>query len=199
MQDEILKRITPPSKSALLLEDAKLDCRVDHDHEDTLIQSLIDAATGYLEAPSGLLGKAFITQEWEMVCREPDDDDRIYIPVTPIKSIDAITCFDSDNVQQSLTVEDFHLYGDENWAYITPKKGVEWPRLAGRLDAVTISFTAGFGANEEDVPERIRQLLRVLVVHWYTNRSAVNVGTISTEIPMAAQALIAVNRKGWVY
>lgn len=199
MQDEILKRITPPSKSAVALTDAKLDCRVDHNHEDALIQSKIDTAVDYLEAPSGLLGKAFITQEWEMLCREPDEDDRIYIPVTPIKSVDSITCFDSDNEQRTLDVEDFHLYGDENWAYITPKEGVDWPRLANRLDAITIGFTAGFGDNEEDVPERIRQLIRLIVVHWYTNRSAVTTGTIATQLPMAAQSLIAINRKGWTY
>jgi len=49
------------------------------------------------------------------------------------------------------------------------------------------------------VPESIRQCIRLLVTHWYTNRSAVNVGTTSTEIPMAAQSLISINRKGWVY
>lgn len=199
MQDEILKRTTAPSVPVVTLADAKLDLRVDHNHEDTLIQSLIDAATQYLEAPSGVLGKAFINQGWKMFTRGPDQDCRIYIPVTPVQSIDSISYFDSDNAEQVLAKSDFHLYGDENWAYITPKHNVNWPHLSDRLDAITITFTAGFGAAETDVPERIRQLIRVIVVHWFINRSAVNTGTIATEIPMAAQSLIAVNRKGWSY
>ncbi|AOY88648.1 hypothetical protein BKP64_10960 [Marinobacter salinus] len=199
MQDEILKRTVKPSAPVVSLADVKLDLRVDHTFEDTLIQSLIDAAVQYLEAPSGVLGKAFITQVWEMSTRGPDDDCRIYLPVTPVQAIDAISYFDSDNVEQSLTVTDFHLYGDENWAYITPKNDVEWPDLFDRLDAITVTFTAGFGAAESFVPETIRQVVRLLVTHWYINRSAVDTGTIATEIPMAAQSLIAVNRKGWNY
>ena len=199
MQDEILTRTVPPSKPVVTLSDVKLDLRVDHDFEDTLIQPLIQAATEYLEAPSGVLGKAFLTQTWKLSTRGPDSDCRIYIPVTPVQSIEAISYFDSDNVEQTLTISDFHLYGDENWAYLIPKDDLEWPELFDRLDALTITFKAGFGSSETDVPETIRQIVRLIVTHWYTNRSAVNLGAIATEIPMAAESLISLNRKGWVY
>lgn len=199
MQDEILTRTVKPSGSVVTLSDVKLDLRVDHDFEDTLIQSLIQAATEYLEAPSGVLGKAFLTQTWKLSARGPDSDCRIYIPVTPVQSIEAISYFNTDNVEQVLAITDFHLYGDENWAYLTPKDDIEWPDLFDRLDALTITFKAGFGDAETDVPETIRQIVRLLVTHWYTNRSAVNLGTIATEIPMAAESLISVNRKGWIY
>ncbi len=74
---------------------------------------------------------------------------------------------------------------------LLPRTTSRWPDLFDRLDALTITFKAGFGDAETDVPETIRQIVRLLVTHWYTNRSAVNLGTIATEIPMAAESLIS--------
>ena len=199
MRQQILKRTTPPTVKPVELADVKLDLRVDHAHEDSLIESLISAATDYLEADSGAINKAFITQSWTLSLRCPDRDYRIWLPVTPVQSITAIKYFDSNNTEQTLQVSDFYFHGDEDWAYIEPKPTTNWPGTFDRLDAISVEFVAGFGDAPDKVPESIRQLIRLLVTHWYTNRSAVNVGTISTEIPMAAQALISVNRKGWVY
>lgn len=199
MRQQILKRTTPPAVKPVALADAKLDLRVDHADEDTLIESLISAATDYLEADKGVINKAFITQSWTLSVPCPDRDYRIWLPVTPVQSITAIQYYDADNVQQTLTVSDFYFHGDEDWAYIEPKQGVNWPGVYDRLDAITVEFVAGFGDAETDVPESIRQCIRLLVTHWYSNRSAVEIGAIATEIPMAAESLISVNRKGWIY
>jgi uncharacterized phiE125 gp8 family phage protein len=199
MRQHILKRVSAPAKKPVTLTDAKLDCRVDHEFEDTLIESLIAAATDYLDVPNGVIGKALITQTWSLSLPLPDRLYRIHLPVTPVQSIQSITYYDAENQTQSLAVEDFYFHGDEDWAYIEPKDHVNWPGVYDRLDAITVTFVAGFGPEPEDVPETIRQAIRLLVVHWFTNRSAVNLGTIATEIPMAAQSLIAINRKGWTY
>jgi len=199
MKQQILKRTTPPIVNPVSLADAKLDLRVDHADEDTLIESLISAATDYLEANRGAINKAFLTQTWTLSLKYPDRDYRIWLPVTPVQSITSITYYDASNLEQVLAVSDFYLHCEEDWAYIEPKPSVNWPGTYDRLDAINVEFVAGFGDAGIDVPESIRQCIRLLVTHWYTNRSAVNVGTTSTEIPMAAQSLISINRKGWVY
>lgn len=198
MRQQILKRTTPPSVKPVTLTDAKLDLRVDHADEDALIESLISAATDYLEADKGAINKAFITQSWTLSVKCPDRDYRIWLPVTPVQSITSIKYFDADNVEQTLTVSDFYFHGDEDWAYIEPKQGVNWPSVYDRLDAIAVEFAAGFGDAETDVPETIRQCIRLLVAHWYTHRSAASEASVE-ELPLAVQSLISVNRKGWIY
>lgn len=199
MRQQILKRISPPAAKPVSLVDAKLDLRVDHSDEDTLIESLISAATDYLEADKGRINKAFITQSWTLSVRCPDRDYRIWLPVTPIQSIASIKYFDSDNNEQTLTVSDFYFHGDEDWAYIEPKPGTNWPGTYDRLDAITVEFVAGFGDSETDVPESIRQCIRLLVGHWFENREASVVGTITSDLPFAVNMLVDINRKGWVF
>ena len=36
-----------------------------------------------------------------------------------------------------------------------------------------IDFTAGYGSSGVDVPQPLRQAIRLLVTHWYEHRSAV--------------------------
>lgn len=199
MRQQILKRTVAPTVMPVALADAKLDLRVDQADEDTLIDSLIAAATDYLEAPNGAINKAFTTQTWTLSVKCPDRHYRIWLPVTPVQSISSITYYDADNVQQTLTVSDFYFHGEEDWAYIEPKQGVTWPATYDRLDAITVEFVAGFGATADDVPQTIRQCVRLLVGHWYTHRTAVVSGVSVDELPMAAQSLISMNRKGWVY
>lgn len=198
MRNQILKRTSAPSVKPVTLADAKLDLRVDHADEDTLIESLIAAATDYLEADSGAINKAFITQSWTLSLKCPDRDFRVWLPVTPVQSITSIKYYDADNTEQSLTVSDFYFHGDEDWAYIKPKQGVNWPSVYDRLDAITVEFLAGFGNSVDDIPETIRQCIRLLVCHWYVHRSAASEASVE-ELPLAVQALISVNRKGWVY
>lgn len=199
MHEHILKRTVKPAISPVTLAESKADLRVQHAAEDALIESLIAAATDAMDVPNGAVNKALITQTWTLSVRHPDRLWRVYLPITPVQSITSITYYDTDNVQQSLVVDDFHLYGDEDWAYIVPKENKEWPSVYKRLDAITVTFVAGFGSATNDVPESIRQAIRLTVAHWYEHRTAVVTGTITAEVPLSVQMLIGMNRKGWVY
>lgn len=198
-QRSILKRTVKPASYPVSLDDAKEDLRVQHTAEDALIDGLIAAATDYMDAPNGAIGKALMTQTWTLSVPHTDRWLRIYLPITPVQSIESITYFDADNVEQSLTVSGFHLYADdEDFAWIEPKSGVDWPQTFSRMDAITVTFIAGFGPSLFDVPDTIRHAIRLMVVHWYENRSAVVLGTTVEDLPMAVQSLINMNRKGWV-
>lgn len=196
--DQIIKRTVKPAVLPVRLDESKMDLRVDGSIEDAQIESLIMAATSYMEAPNGVINKAFITQTWTLSTHCADRYGRIYLPVTPVQSIESITYYDGQNQQQTLPVSDFHLYGEEDWAYIIPKENKSWPPTYIRLDAITITFKAGFGDDESAVPDSIRQAIRMLVVHWFENRGTVIVGESISALPMALQSLISINRKGWI-
>jgi uncharacterized phiE125 gp8 family phage protein len=193
----ILKRTVAPAAYPVTVAESKADLRVQHTAEDTLIDSLIAAATDYADVPNGVVGKALITQTWTLSVRSFEPNLKLHIPITPVQSISSITYYDADNVQQSLTVFDFYLYGDEDTAWIEPKPNVTLPTVYPREDAITVTFVAGFGATSASVPNSIRQAIRLLVAHWYENRTAATDRPMY-EIPMAAETLFNINRKGWV-
>ena len=198
MARQILKRTQGPDSLPVTISDIKADLRVQDTAEDDLLNSLIAAATDFLDVPNGAIGKALVKQAWTLSVRRAGCYGRIDLPVTPVLEISGIDYYDTDNGSQTLDAADFYLVGAEDWAYIEPRPGVVWPGVYDRADAINVTFNAGFGENYADVPETIRQAIRMLVAHWYENRTAVVVGVSTAELPMAVQALINMNRKGWV-
>ena len=61
----------------------------------------------------------------------------------------------------------------------------------GRLAAgIEIDVVSGYGDDAADVPQPLRQAIRLLVAHWYENRGLAAVGAV-TVLPSTVAALIA--------
>jgi uncharacterized phiE125 gp8 family phage protein len=61
----------------------------------------------------------------------------------------------------------------------------------GRIAAgIELDVVAGYGDAASDVPEPLRQAVRLLVAHWYETRGLAAVGTV-TVLPTTVAALIA--------
>src|SRR6185369_13713560 len=79
---------------------------------------------------------------------------------------------------------------------IVPSPGYTWKQTQLQaLNAVSITFKAGYGIIDPDepsqfdvLPERARQLILFLVQHWYEQRAAVS-ETQTYEVPLTAQLL----------
>lgn len=190
--DYLLNQTAAPSETPVTLDEVKADLKIEQTAEDTMLTDLILAATEYA---ASVVGKSFVTQTWALSIRCATN--RIHLPVFPAISIESITYFDGDNTSQTLDKNDFYLYSGEDWAYIEPKAGTEWPALFDRLDALTIEFVAGFGAAEK-VPGTIKRAIRLTVAHWYRNRSPTVAGTIVSKVPMSVDTLLSIHRVGWV-
>ena len=63
-------RVTPPTQPIVELNDAKAHLRVDHDHEDALIQTYLDAATAWVDGFDGVLGRCVMPQTWRASAAE---------------------------------------------------------------------------------------------------------------------------------
>lgn len=168
----LLTLFTPPAINAVALADAKLHVRVDHDEEDLLIQSYIDTATQRLDGRDGALGCCLITQVWKLTL------DRftpmIPIPLPPCQSIDAISYVDPQGATQALPPADWQAaaLGTIGGAYVQPAPGKPWPATATMPEAVTITFTAGFGDHPVNVPDAIRANILANVARLYEYRDA---------------------------
>ena len=78
------------------------------------------------------------------------------MPLAPVTAIDSVSYFDAGNVQQTLDTGAYDLFADARGAYVTRRSGQSWPATFRRTDAVSVTFTAGYGA-AADVPEPIRK------------------------------------------
>jgi uncharacterized phiE125 gp8 family phage protein len=194
----LLNRTVNAAAYPVTADEIKADLRIQHTNDDTRIAGLIAAATDFMDVPSGAIGKALIHQTWALSVESYDPDNGIVIPVTPVSSITSIQYFDTENVSRTLTVSDFHLYGNQDRAWIKAKSGVVVPAVFNRLDAITVTFVAGFSDSSVGVPSSIRQAISILIAHWYENPTGFATGTTVTELPFAVQSLINLNRKGWV-
>jgi len=182
--------------AAITLADAKAACRVLHDDEDVYLQLLIDAASSMVDGPFGYLGQAVTTQSWKI--RFPGSTVRgqgiLSLPFGPVASITTIKTFDGTTLSADLKA-DFELQGGRFTPAIAPKAGTQWPDLADRWDALQIEFVAGDLVAA--VPARIKQALLMIVAHWFMNREATLIGSISKEIEIGVLGLLQNDRRTW--
>lgn len=177
-------RTVAPATMPVSLAEAKAHLRVDHDDQDDLITAQIKAATAYLDGYSGILGRALITQTWRQDFAAFAD--RLPLPVSPVIAIASIIYFDVGNMQQILDAGVYDLIAEARGAYVALQPQQSWPVTFNRADAVSITFTAGFGA-AADVPEPIRQAILLIVQRLFDGADT----EIDIAVDRVVHALIA--------
>jgi uncharacterized phiE125 gp8 family phage protein len=189
--ETLLNRTSDPASSPVTLAEAKTQLNVFHNDDDAYISTLILSATAAIEE---MTGRPLITQTWALSVKHPHY--RVHLPKTPVQSIDSITYYDRDEVQQTALVADFHLFNDIYRAWVEPKDDKDWPDVFDRPDALTISFIAGYGA-ASDVPVEIKHAILLLLSHWYEQRIPVSDKPMQ-EMPFAVSSLVGLHKRGWI-
>ena len=95
----IIKRIAAPAAEPISLATAKAHLRVTHAAEDTLIPLYISAAVSKLDGKDGLLGRAMITQDWQLSLDSFPCDGVIELPLPPLQEVTFVKYFDADNAE----------------------------------------------------------------------------------------------------
>lgn len=182
-----LYSVTPPAAAVVSLADLKAHLRVDHDDENALITALETAAVALLDGWDGTLGRALLSQTWEL--RADDFGCEIRLPLPPLISVTSVKYYDENNALQTLSADVYQVVGigSTNPACIVLNDGETWPTVYTRREAVQVRYVAGYTA----VPTPIVQAIKLLVGHWYQNRESVAVGVSTQELPMAVKALLA--------
>ena len=185
-----LRRTTDASAEPILWAEAQLYLRLDSADEQTTVEAFISAARQVVEEQ---LGRQLITATWELCLDNfPSDSSPIELPRPPLASISSITYLDENAVSQTLAAADYQADLKSNPGRLLPAADEIWPATQyDQMNTVTITYTSGYGAAGSSVPRPIRQAILLLVSHWFENREAVLVGTISAELPMAVKMLLA--------
>ena len=127
----------------------KAELRITDTRFDAVLPRLIKQARRRAEF---LTGRALLTQTW--VGRMDGFPCEICVPVVPIIAVSSITYYDTSNALQTLSSSayDTDLTGLEG--RIVPAAGYTWPGTYPRLNAVALTWTAGY-ANAAAIPEPI--------------------------------------------
>ena len=181
-----LTQVTGPAKEPLTLEETKNHLAVTVSRDDEMIEHLIKAARRQAETYTA---RALITQTWELgLDRFP-----VWViepPRPPLTSVESIAYIDSAGGTQVLAAGKYRVDADSEPGRITPAYGRGWPTTRAVTTAVTVRFTAGYGAAGSHVPEDIRQAILLLVGSFYEHREDIVVGETAVRLPRGAEALL---------
>lgn len=198
--------LIPPATEPLTVQNVKDHLRIVASGDDVLIELWIRAARTYAQDISNRL---FITQTWEFSFpRFPVRNSSLLLPVGPVQSIGAIGYYDTAGAVQSYGTfggspaiwDKFALLANDDRPRIALKPLQDWPAVFQPLEnAVTVTVTAGYGDDAEDVPGTYLAGMLLLVGHFYENRETVvvneqNINAI--EIPLGIRDLLATPNAG---
>lgn len=216
MQTERLSSVI--TDLVVTLDEVKEHLVVDHDADDKLITRQILAAIAFAESRCEL---SLRLRRYR--CFGPCwPAQGVRLRYGPVRQLDKVAYIDTDNIEQTLGADTFQLvphFGDYLLHFLEAPPGI----TSGRLDAVSVSYTAGYGtvpsetvntlgypytlpivlgnvsgldetSEKNRLPDNIRQAIYMLVGHWYENREEVVVGTSSSPVAVAAEALLQQER-----
>ena len=151
-----------PALEPLSLEEMRVYLRLETSEEDGLILALIKAARNAVEQGAR---RALMAQKWRIRLARIPREGQVRFPISPILSLDAVRTFDALGNPVLLDLALFHL--DGGTLCISPNN---FP-TDGFASGLEIDVTAGFGTLATDVPEALRQAMRMLVAHYYEHRA----------------------------
>lgn len=186
---------TEPTVEPITLSDAKLHCRVDGTDDNDLITALVKAARQYAES---ITNRAFITQTRVLKLDKfpPLAEQVIELPGGKLQSVSSITYVDTDGTTQTWSSSNYTVNTATEPGRIELAYEQDWPDAREWGMGITITYVCGWagdGGSPEDltanVPESIKQAIRMMVAHWYEHREAS--GQQMQETPIGARALLA--------
>lgn len=187
-----LEIVTPPAAEPLTVAEAKAHLRVDHSTEDTLIGAYITAARQLAEA---ILGRQLITATRRIYLDEFPWDDAcpILLPYPKIQAVSEVSYVDSAGDTQVWASSKYQVDAVAEPGRLVPAHGQQWPVTREQLNAVTITYTCGYGDDSTDIPENIRSAIRIITAELYKERE--DSAPISLQrVPLSAKYLLTPDR-----
>jgi uncharacterized phiE125 gp8 family phage protein len=188
--------VTPATNPALTTAEAKAHLRVDSSDEDTLIDSLVAAATRHLLRTHGLV----LTSEiWDFTPTDLEGyeldgfssgTEDIRVPLHPLQSVTSVTYVDEDGDSQTFDAANYIVVPGAVPGRIRLGYDKEWPDARSQPNAVVVRAVFGYGDEGTDVPENLRHAIRLLIGHWFENRESVVVGATPKALEQSVGMLI---------
>ena len=175
------KVIQPPTQ-VITLAELREHLRVEEvaPAQDAMIIAYLDASRDYAQHYTGTA----IGNQTIEIALDCFPENGILLAPGPVTSITSIKYIDSAGVEQTVanTLYTLDDYGMQHWAL--PKSGTSWPTPLDVANSVKVRYVAG------TLAPAVRSALLLHVGFVFANREAVNIGNITSELPLGVRALL---------
>lgn len=182
-----IRQTVAPAIEPVTRDEVKEHLRILSDSEDNQIDALIAVARTWVEEYTE---RQLITATWQLkLDRFPCWE--IYLPKPDLLTISTLTYLDLDGVSQTLTESTDFVKSTAGYkGRLTPAYQTYWPLTRSQIDAVTITYTSGYGATRALIPTPIKHAIKMLCGQFYENREPVTVGKVTKEMEFAVTSLL---------
>lgn len=180
----------PPAQLPVDLATAKTFLRIDHDHEDELINALVRSATASVETMTGL---RLVEQGWSVFLDDWPHSGTICLPVAPVLSVEDILQYSDADVGAVIDTAHYYLDAASRPARLMLRPDRIWARPGRLANGIEIRLLAGFGPAPTNVPAELVQAVLHLAAHWFENREAASDPALQT-MPLGVSAMISAYR-----
>lgn len=143
------------------LGDLKDQLRIEHNDQDRLLLTKIQAATyeieGYIEA--AVIHRGFVLRLPRFPSVTLDDDASLPISNPPLVSVSSITYLDENGVLQLLDPASYRVSRAGLYPNVLPVINSYWPSTLDVDDAVTLEYIAGWASKPSEVPFGLREAI----------------------------------------
>lgn len=159
--------LVAPAGEPLSLAEAKAHLRIAHAEDDQLVTSLITAARRVVEARTGL---SLIAQDW--MCWRDDwpEEGVIELPVAPLRAVEEVGVYGEDGTKAVIDPAHYIVDAASRPPRVLLRGSRVWPVPGRAVNGIGIRAEAGFGTTAQDVPQPLRDAMKLLVAHFYAQR-----------------------------
>lgn len=175
---------TPPAAEPITLVDVKAHLRLDDDHEDALLSSLITTARDHLERETGL---CLLSQIWRLCIDAWPRAGILRIVKYPVQAIQNVTVYDHAGARVEVSLEDHLLDGAARPARLWLR---EQPPPGQVMNGIEIAFLAGFGETAVEVPDGLKRAMLLHVAHMFAFRGVLPLESQPAGVPDGYERLI---------
>lgn len=203
-----LIQITPPTTDPITLDELKTQAHIDTTAEDSLLTSMIAAATSACEIDSQ---RSFLTQTWQYVLPSFHPHHRyqyqpvygydgysfwygtprchiIRLPRPPLQSVTSVVYSDINGNPVTMT-EGTDYWVDTYGTFGSIRLKQQYQTEVGNPSAVVITYVAGYGDTAASVPAPALHAVRLLSAYLTQNRETA-AGLHVYQLPFGVKELL---------
>ncbi len=170
LQKQAFGETAAPLKEPITTAEAKTFARIVTASEDALIDGLITAAR--IEAEKWC-NRIFIERAFQLFIDRPPMSLVLEFPVSPIQSVTQVSSFSEDDTETVFDAANYRFDGVSIPPRIVLKNGQLWPTVTRNSSSFKVTFLAGYGPDESDVPAPIKEAIKVIFTHIWELRGQI--------------------------
>ncbi len=178
-------RTVAPTVYPVTLDEVLAHLRIDASpEENTMLTTLITVASEFIE---DYCDRALLTQTWTLKLDAFPCE--IRPPRPQLIAVSSIVYVATDGTNTTMSAADYLVDSYGIAGRITPAYGLIWPSTRAQNNAVTVTYTAGYGAAATAVPAAIKQAALIIVADLYESRESMVTGQTVAHLPVLDRLL----------